>query len=145
MRLLTTSTILATTLLAPVAQADFVITGQPTIVATPQATTIPDAEPAPQEPDPVPDPSDPPHQPKRGRRPPRHWQMAHGFGHQIPLAFAVKQIVPPAVKVTYGPDTDPQERVDWKGGDTWNHVLRNAVQPIGLHLVMTPMAVEIRQ
>jgi hypothetical protein len=62
-----------------------------------------------------------------------------------PLAFACRQIVPSAVRITYGPGADQAVLVDWKGGDTWNHVLRDAVQPLGLHLVMTTMAVEIRR
>ena len=71
--------------------------------------------------------------------------MAFGFGKSVPLAFACRQIVPNAVKITYGPGADQAALVNWKGGDTWNHVLRDAVQPLGLHLIMTTMAVEIRR
>ena len=73
-----------------------------------------------------------------------HWKMAYGFGDKVPLSFACRQIVPPAVRVTYGPGATPQMLVTWKGGDTWNHVLRDAVKSLGLHLAMTHMAVEIR-
>lgn len=73
------------------------------------------------------------------------FKMAYGFGESVPLAFACRQIVPKAVKVTYGPGADRAALVNWKGGDTWNRVLRDAVQPLGLHLVMTTMAVEIRR
>ena len=73
------------------------------------------------------------------------FKTAFGFGKSVPLAFACRQIVPNAVKITYGPGADQAALVDWKGGDTWNHVLRDAVQPLGLHLVMTTMAVEIRR
>ena len=71
------------------------------------------------------------------------WKLANGFGNQVPLSFACRQIVPPAVRVTYGPGASPDMLVNWKGGDIWNHVLRDAVKPLGLHLVMTYMAVEI--
>jgi hypothetical protein len=71
--------------------------------------------------------------------------MAYGFGYRVPLAFACRQIVPDAVKITYGAGADRTALVNWKGGDTWNHVLRDAVQPLGLHLLMTTMAVEIRK
>jgi hypothetical protein len=74
-----------------------------------------------------------------------HWKTAHGFGDNVPLAFACRQIVPPPVKVTFGPGANPQMLVSWKGGDTWNNVLHDAVKPIGLRLVMTYMAVEIRK
>ena len=73
------------------------------------------------------------------------FKMAYGFGKGVPLAFACRQIVPNAVRVTYGPGADEAALVNWKGGDTWNHVLRDAVEPLGLHLVMTTMAVEIRR
>jgi hypothetical protein len=53
--------------------------------------------------------------------------------------------VPPAVKVTYGPGADPDALVDWRGGQGWNRVLFDAVKPLGLRLVMTHMAVEIRK
>ena len=60
-------------------------------------------------------------------------------------AFAVRQIVPATVKVTYGPGADPNALVDWKGGQTWNRVLLAAVKPLGLRLVLTHTAVEIRK
>jgi hypothetical protein len=33
--------------------------------------------------------------------------------------------------------------VNWKGGDTWNHVLRDSIKLLGLSLQMTYMAVAI--
>ncbi len=74
---------------------------------------------------------------------PLHWKLAIGFGNGVPLAFACRQIVPPAVKVTYGPGVNPAVLVNWKGGAGWNHVLRDTVKPLGLHLRMTYMAVAI--
>ncbi len=127
-------------LFAHAANADFVVTSpEPPAAPQPQAAVV-----APNDASspgasgsagPVPDQA----RPDKSR-----FKMAYGFGNEVPLSFACKQIVPPAVKVTYGPGADPQALVDWKGGDTWNHVLRKAVEPLGLHLVMTWMAVEIR-
>jgi hypothetical protein len=74
---------------------------------------------------------------------PVHWKMAYGFGNNVPLVFACRQIVPAAVKVTFAPGVNPSAIVNWKGNDTWNHVLRDAVKPLGMHLQMTLMAVEI--
>jgi len=74
---------------------------------------------------------------------PVHWKMAYGFGNSIPLAFACRQIVPQAVKVSYGPGVNPAAPVNWEGGDTWNHVLRDSIKPLGLSLQMTYMAVAI--
>jgi hypothetical protein len=74
-----------------------------------------------------------------------HFRIAQGFGDHVPIRFAVRQIVPRAVTVTYGPGVDPDAVVDWKGGQGWNWVLFRAVHHLGLHLVMTHMAVEIRK
>ena len=42
-------------------------------------------------------------------------------------------------------NSDPAAPVDWKGGEGWNRVLCRAVHPLGLRLVMTYMAVQIRK
>ena len=69
--------------------------------------------------------------------------IANGFGRQVPLAFAARQIVPAGVRTTFGPDVDQAELVDWTGGGPWIGVLRNAVQPIGLHVTVRSMVVSI--
>jgi hypothetical protein len=74
-----------------------------------------------------------------------HFKIAAGFGDRIPLSFAVRQIVPSDVRVTYGSGADPNAHVNWKGGEGWNRVLLAAVKPLGLRLVMTSLAVEIRE
>ena len=114
---------LGTITLNPAARADFVITSMP-----PTSGSITEAVPD-NSPDPV----------------PTRFKLAFGFGKRIPLSFAVRQIVPGAVKVTYGPGADPDALVDWRGGQGWNRVLFDAVKPLGLRLVMTHMAVEIRK
>jgi hypothetical protein len=116
-------TALTTITLSPTARADFVITGMPPTSGT-IVETIPDNSPDPAL---------------------RRFKLAYGFGNRIPLYFAVRQIVPPAVNVTYGPGADPNALVDWRGGQGWNRVLLDAVKPLGLRLVMTHMAVEIRK
>lgn len=62
--------------------------------------------------------------------------IARGFGEQVPLSFAVRQIVPASVKVHYGKTVDQTTPVDWKGGRPWNAVLWSAIHPLGLHLVL---------
>ena len=69
--------------------------------------------------------------------------VAHGFGQNVPLSFAVRQVVPPRVRVSYGRGVDRQQPVSWTGGKPWDQVLRNAVRPLGLHVVMSHMAVHI--
>ncbi len=77
------------------------------------------------------------------RRPPPATPIAIGFGRQVPLAFAVRQIVPASVKTTFGPGVDQAAMVDWTGGGPWIGVLRTAVQPLGLRLVVGWMTVSI--
>lgn len=136
MRLLILTTLVSLTM-AGQARAEFVVkTAQPTRVADllPQPTPVARSEMATgDQAEAQPTPSKP------------RFKMAYGFGKGVPLAFACRQIVPNAVKITYGPGADKAAQVDWKGGDTWNRVLRDAVHPLGLHLVMTTMAVEIRR
>ena len=116
-------TVVAAATLGVTARADFVITSMP---PTPGriVQTIPDNSP---------DPAS------------TRFKPAYGFGNRIPLSFAVRQIVPAAVKVTYGPGADSNALVNWKGGQAWNRVLLDAVKPLGLRLVMTHMAVEIQK
>ena len=69
--------------------------------------------------------------------------VANGFGQQVPLAFATRQIVPAGVKTTFGPDVDQAALVDWTGGRPWVEVLRAAVHPLGLHVTVRWMAISI--
>jgi hypothetical protein len=123
MRILTILTVLMTMILNPAAWADFVVTSMP-----PPPGSIVDT---------VPD--------NLADLAAARFKLAYGFGKQIPLSFAVRQIVPPAVIVSYGPGADSNALVNWRGGRGWNRVLLDAVRPLGLHLVMTHMAVEIRK
>jgi len=69
--------------------------------------------------------------------------VAHGFGQQVPLTFATRQIVPAGVKTTFGPSVDQAALVDWSGGRPWIEVLRGAVHPLGLHVTVRWMAISI--
>ena len=134
MRRFVVSAFVLVLLAAPGARADFVVApGQtvhpPAATATGVGAGSPGATPAP-------DPALPP-QPR--------FKVAQGFGDRVPLSFAVRQIVPRAVRVSYGPGTNPDALVDWKGGQGWNWVLYRAVHPLGLRLVLGRMTVEIRK
>jgi hypothetical protein len=71
--------------------------------------------------------------------------IARGFGHDVPLAFAVRQVVPPRMRVTFGDSVDRQIRVSWDGGKPWDKVLRGVAAPLGLHIVISPTAVRITE
>ncbi len=62
--------------------------------------------------------------------------VALGFGRQVPLAFATRQIVPAGIKVTFGPEVERDVPVDWSGGHPWVDALRAAVHPLGLRVTV---------
>jgi hypothetical protein len=135
------SALLLVPLTAPGARADFVVAASRPPALAP--TTAPNFAPAPG-PSEASQPANAAEtSPAPSLRP--RFKLAQGFGDQVPLSFAVRQIVPRAVRVTYGPGADPDALVDWKGGEGWNRVLFRAVHPLGLRLVMTYMAVQIRK
>lgn len=69
--------------------------------------------------------------------------IALGFGRQVPLAFATRQIVPAGVKITFGPDVKQDALVDWSGGRPWMDTLRVAARPLGLRVSVGWKAVSI--
>lgn len=69
--------------------------------------------------------------------------IALGFGRQVPLAFATRQIVPAGVKVTFGPEVEQDVLVDWSGGRPWIDALRVAARPLGLRVSVGWKAVSI--
>ena len=135
------SALLLVPLAAAAARADFVVAASrppaPAPASTPNIAPAPGPSEASQPADAAETSPAPSLQPR--------FKLAQGFGDQVPLSFAVRQIVPRAVRVTYGPGADPDALVDWKGGQGWNRVLFRAVHPLGLRLVMTHMAVQIRK
>ena len=124
MRRLPLLLILGAALPATTAHADFVL-----VMPEPPQQTLP-ATPR----------FDPPAKVETRPLPPaaRHSETVHGFGKQIPLRFAVRQIVPPEVRVTYGHGVDPAARVSWHGGGPWRLTLAHAVEPLGWRLIFTP-------
>lgn len=69
--------------------------------------------------------------------------IARGFGAQIPLEFAVRQIVPSQLKVIYGAGADHKALVDWQGGKAWKLVLKDALRPLGLGIRLRANSVSI--
>ncbi len=68
---------------------------------------------------------------------------ARGFGRQVPLSFAIRQIVPSKVKVVLAADVNLDDLVDWDGARAWVEALRAAVLPLNLRVSVTPMTVTI--
>lgn len=118
------------------AMADFsLIPLQPSIAGSRQTAPPGDVAPAPvpivSQPLPPPDPPRP------------AFSTARGFGRQVPLSFAVRQIVPPRFAVKFGGGVDPNAPTDWTGGRPWNAVLQDSLRPLGLKLVMHAKSVTI--
>lgn len=76
-----------------------------------------------------------PEAPEQAPARPRY-SMAHGFGNDVPLSFAAKQIVPHSIRVVYRKDVDQEALVSWKGGKPWNQVLGAALAHHRLHMVL---------
>ena len=71
------------------------------------------------------------------------FRTAVGFGTDVPLEFAVKQIVPSGITARFGQGVDRSAPVDWTGGRPWNRVLATAIQPLGLRMTTGATAVTI--
>ncbi len=71
--------------------------------------------------------------------------LARGFGHDVPLAFAIRQIVPATVKVEYGSSVDREARVSWIGGKPWRQVLHTTLSPLGIHAAQSGSTLKIIQ
>lgn len=70
--------------------------------------------------------------PARAARP----ATLQGYGTDIPLSFAVRQIVPRGIRVIYGPGATPETPVSWTGGKAWYDVLRDSLKPRRLRLLL---------
>ena len=71
--------------------------------------------------------------------------LATGFGRDVPLEFAVRQVVPAAMHVEYAETVDRQLRVSWQGGKPWPQVLHAVLVPIGLRVVTSGQTVKITE
>ena len=67
-----------------------------------------------------------------------------GFGDQVPLSFAIRQIVPARFQVAFGETVDSDTPVDWKGGKPWRATLSDAVRPLGLTVSVVGRTVKIQ-
>lgn len=69
--------------------------------------------------------------------------VARGFGRQIPMSFAARQIVPHAIEIRFAPGVNQAAFVTWSGGRPWNRVLASAVRPLHLRIRTTASSVVI--
>ena len=57
-----------------------------------------------------------------------------GFGSDMPLAFALSQIVPEGYAYSLGKNVNPAAIVSWSGGQAWTIVVQNMIKPLDLML-----------
>ncbi len=55
-----------------------------------------------------------------------------GFGNDLPLALALRQIVPARYAFSFGEGVNAGTKVSWEGGRPWNEALEAAIAPIGI-------------
>ena len=65
---------------------------------------------------------------------PQHFDVIEGFGTDMPLALALRQIVPPQYAFSFGNGVNPGMRISWQGGKAWNEVLADALAPAGVNV-----------
>ena len=58
--------------------------------------------------------------------------IAEGFGSEIPLAMALRQVVPADYAYAFGNGVNPGYRVSWNGGQPWNDVVFAMINPLDL-------------
>jgi hypothetical protein len=66
-------------------------------------------------------------------RPPETSQsVVRGFAKNVPLAVALRQILPPGYGFSIDPDVDMGLAVSFQGGRRWDETLKTALDPVGL-------------
>lgn len=67
---------------------------------------------------------------------PESYEVIEGFGKDMPLALALRQIVPAKYAFSFGSGVNPGERISWQGGKPWNEVLSDATSSAGIKVVI---------
>lgn len=72
------------------------------------------------------------------------FENAVGFGSDIPMMTAIKQIVPAHYGFAFAPGVPLDQKVSWQGGRPWNDVLGEVLAAHGLGLDISNNVVTIR-
>ncbi len=78
-------------------------------------------------------------------RPSPSFAVARGFGRNVPLSFAARQIVPPSVRIRYASGVRLDALVSWTGERPWNRALQDAIRPLHLRMTLLQDTVTISQ
>jgi hypothetical protein len=63
--------------------------------------------------------------------------VVEGFGKDIPLVIALRDIVPAKYAYAFSPKEVAGTKISWRGGKVWQDVLKDALAPHGLNLSVT--------
>lgn len=73
------------------------------------------------------------------------YRVVRGFGDDLPLPIAMRQIIPPDYAYQFGGGVNPGIRVSWEGGKPWPQILRDTLSPRGLQAEVSGDTVMIGQ
>tara|TARA_R110002124_G_scaffold129483_1_gene291022 strand:- start:332383 stop:333429 length:1047 start_codon:yes stop_codon:yes gene_type:complete len=76
--------------------------------------------------------------------PKQEYATAYGFGKDMPLALALRQIVPASYAFSFENDVNIGTRVSWQGGEPWNEVLKTALRQQNLSAIIYDDMVLVR-
>ena len=73
------------------------------------------------------------------------YEIIEGFGSDIPLALAMRQVIPAQYSFSFGEGVNAGRSVSWNGGEPWNIVLQEMVNPLGLGAKVMGNTVQLSQ
>jgi hypothetical protein len=59
-------------------------------------------------------------------------EPVRGFGRDVPMSAAMRQVVPDGWSVSYGVGVDAEQRVNWRGAEDWRQVVDGVASSRGL-------------
>ena len=68
---------------------------------------------------------------------------AEGFGSDMPLVMALRQVVPPEYAFSFGNGVNPGNHVSWNGGKPWNEVVSDMAASVNLQAQIKGKVVHI--
>jgi hypothetical protein len=80
----------------------------------------------------------------RAADPQGEYAMVEGFGSDMALALALREVVPAHYSFSFAKGVNPGYRVSWNGGKPWNQVVREMVAPLDLTYEIRGNTVVIR-
>ncbi|PCJ99016.1 MAG: hypothetical protein COA45_06110 [Zetaproteobacteria bacterium] len=72
------------------------------------------------------------------------FDVIEGFGTDMALALALRQIVPAQYAFSFGKGINPGEVISWTGGQPWNSVLEAALAPLNVTFKLEGKTILIR-